>query len=366
MIIGVDVSPAAKERRTGIEWYCFHVANQLPKLDRGNQYRYFTKTPVSHLFDEFPSNFREVVLPDRSFWTHTALAAELRRNPVDVFYSPAHIIPWRHPARTVGTIHDAGFRHYRKNYSTYQFVHATVNSWTSAVWSKELIVPAEFVANDVAQLYRLDRRKIHVVPNGFDATEFTNPTPGEIAAVTAKFGLGKPFFSYVGRMEIRKNLVRALQAFFEIAAARRGDVQFVIAGSPGVGFEEIDAAITASPWSHLVVRPGYVTSEEKSCLLTGSRGLVFPSLYEGFGIPILEGFAAHTPVLTSNITACPEVAGTAAIIVDPYDMAAIRRGMETMLDDEPERARLIERGNARVRDFSWERTAREALALLLS
>lgn len=366
MLIGVDVSPAAKEKKTGIEWYCFHVANELAKLDSANQYRFYTKTPVAHQFEKFPSNYTEVVLPDRSFWTHTALAMELKKNPVDVFYSPAHIIPWYRPKKTVGTIHDAGFRHYRKNYSTYQFIHATLNTWTSAIWSDKIIVPAEFIANDIAGLYHLNKQRIEVVPNGFDAGEFENLSAPEIETAKNKFGLTKPYLIFVGRAEVRKNMLRTLQAFFKLVNEKKADIQFLLVGSPGQGFEEIEAYINAQPNADRVVKSGYVSAREKAALMAGSRGLAFPSLYEGFGIPILEGFAAGTPVMTSNITACPEVAGDAAIIVDPFDVGAIARGMETMLFDDAARAALIEKGHRRVRDYSWERTAREAHRLLVA
>lgn len=364
MLIGVDISPAAKKNRTGIEWYCFHIANELAKLDNANQYRFYTKEPVAHEFARFPSNFTEVVLPKKPFWTHTALAAELKANPVDVFYSPAHIIPWRHPKDTVSTIHDAGFRHYRKNYSLYQFLHATVNSYTSAIWAKTVIVPATFVADDITKLYNLKKQKVVVVPNGFDIGEFAGITPEEIQGCRQTFNLGK-YFIFVGRMEVRKNLIRTLQAFFDFLDETGHDMQFVLVGSPGVGFDEIDTFIKANRHAARVIRSGYVSARQKALLLAGSEALVFPSLYEGFGIPILEGYAAGTPVITSNTTACPEVAGDAGIVIDPLDVDAIKHSMKAVVDDAALRQSLIARGHERVKLYSWEKTARAAHALLL-
>ncbi len=365
MLIGIDISPAAKKNKTGVEWYCYHIANELTKLDATNQYRFYTKTPVAHEFERFPSNFTEVVIPDRSYWTHTSLAMELKNNPVDVFYSPGHIIPWCHPKRTVSTIHDAGFRHYRQNYSPYQYMHAVVNTRLSARWSKTIIVPAQFVADDIATIYNLKGKKISVVHNGFDPKEFQGITASDIESAKIKYGVTKPYFIFVGRMEIRKNIVRALRAFFDLVEKRGEEFQFVLIGSPAVGFEEIDNFIKSQKRADLVIRPGYVSSKEKSSLMSGAKGLVFPTLYEGFGIPILEGFAAGVPVLTSNITSCPEIAGNAAIIIDPHNVDDIRKGMESMLDDEALCKELVAKGYERAKLFSWEIMTRAVHKLLL-
>ena len=229
-----------------------------------------------------------------------------------------------------------------------------------------MIVPAQFVAEDVTSLYKLKKKNVVVVPNGFDGRVFKSLTSGEIKETLTKFNLTKPYLIFVGRAEVRKNMLRSLQAFFHLVNEKNADIQFLLVGSPGQGFEEIEAYMQSQPGHERVIRSGYVSEREKAALLAGSRGLAFPSLYEGFGIPILEGFAAGIPVLTSNITACPEVAGDAAIIVDPFDVHAIKRGMETMIFNENERRRLIDLGFERVSHYSWERTAREAHAILVN
>ncbi len=364
VLIGIDASPAGKDHKTGIEWYCHYIVEELAKLDTANRYRIYTKVPIRQNLAAFPDNFTEVVLPDRSFWTHTALAKELKQNPVDVFYSPGHIIPWRHPRRTISTIHDAGFRHYRKSYSLYQYLHATGNSWSSVKWSSKVIVPSQFVADDIATIYNLKGKQVAVIPNGFDPAEFVGITPEEIAAARAAHNITAPYLIFIGRMDSRKNLLRALQAYFRLVNEEGLTSPFVLIGAPGIGYDEIEAFIAGQKRSDLIVRTGYVDARVKAALLAGSRAMIFPSLYEGFGIPILEGFAAGTPVLTGTLTSCPEVAGDAALLVDPMDVDAIAAGMRSLLSDDALCRSLVARGKERAKLYSWEITTRAVHKLL--
>ena len=366
MLIGIDVSPATKQTKTGIEWYCYHVARELVRIDSVNQYRFYSKVPLRETFGELPPNIEEVVLPGRRVWTHTALAWELLRRPVDVFYSPSHVIPWWHPKRTVYTNHDVGFRNHRQNYSLYQNIHATVNTRCSIRWSQAIIVPSQFVADDLCEVYKVNRKKMTVIPNGFDPVEFAMLHADEIEIAKAAHNIAGRYFIFVGRMDTRKNLLLTLQAFFDLVENGNNDLNFVIVGAPGVGYEEIDAYIASHKNSHRIIRIGYVDSREKAALLAGSQGLIFASLHEGFGIPILEGFAAGVPALTSNITACPEVAGNAAILVDPLNKEDITRGMASLLNDSLLRNKLICDGHERVKQFGWEQTARMIHNLLTS
>jgi glycosyltransferase involved in cell wall biosynthesis len=271
MLIGIDVSPATKQNKTGIEWYCYYVARELVLVDNINQYRFYSKVPLRETLGELPSNVEEVVLPGRRVWTHTALALELLRRPVNVFYSPSHVIPWWHPKRAVFTIHDAGFRHHRQNYSIYQNIHATVNNRSSARWAQTIIVPTEFVANDICEVYNVKRKNVTVIPNGFDAGEFAMLRPDEIEAAKAAHNITGPYFIFVGRLELRKNLVRTLEAFFDLVENGESELSFVIVGPLGVGHEEIEACIASHKNGHRVIRTGYIDSREKAALLAGSR-----------------------------------------------------------------------------------------------
>jgi glycosyltransferase involved in cell wall biosynthesis len=361
MLIGVDVSPATKPLKTGIEWYCYHVARELTRIDSANRYRFYSKVPLRETFGNLSPNVEEVVLPGGPIWTHTALAWQLLLRPVDVFYTPSHVVPWWHPKRTIYTIHDVGFRNHRRNYSLWQNVHSTTNTRLSIPWAQTIVVPSEFVADDLCETYKVKRRKVAVVPNGFDPIEFALLRPDEIEAAKAAYGITGRYFVFVGRMDTRKNLLRTAQAFFDLDAR---DLSFVLIGAPGIGYEKISTYIASRKDCRRIITAGYVSPREKAALLAGSQGLIFPSLHEGFGIPILEGFAANVPVLTSTVSSCPEVAGGAAVLVNPLSKDDITRGMASLLNDECLRRRLISAGRERMKQFSWEKTASQIHALL--
>ncbi len=364
MIIGIDASHANQEAKTGVEWYGYCVIRELAAIDRQNDYRLYTKEPLRGDLGQLPANFQEVLLPHRRFWTYTSLARELVRHRVDVFYSPCHILPFCGPGyRAVATIHDAGFRMFKENYSAYDYWHATLGTWLSAGLAQSVIVPSGFVARDVATHYRLRRDRLVVVPNACEAAT-ASVRQEEGAAARRALGIRGRYFVFVGRLEKRKNLLRALAAFFDLARDEPAPIQFVLAGKPGVGYEEIRALIAGDPLRDRVVETGYVSNRLREILLHGAEALVYPSLYEGFGMPILEGFAAGTPVLTSDDTACAEVGGDAAVLVDPRDGTAIRGGMSRLLHEDALREMLVERGRRRVAAFSWRRTASEIHGVL--
>jgi glycosyltransferase involved in cell wall biosynthesis len=358
VIIGIDASFANYAVKTGVEWCAYHLVLALSRIDRTNEFRLYLRGPPRNALAELPSNFHPVILPNRRFWVHTSLAWELMRNPVDVFFAPSHIVPWYHPSRTIATIHDVGFRHFRSNYRFYQFAHIAVNLPRSVKWATAVVTPSEFVARDVTSHFRLTGKPVYVVPNGFDEEMFNSISEDECASVRRRYGIGQnsQFLLVLGRMEVRKNLIRTLQAFFELGEAF-DDISLVLAGPAGVGHARIREMIASHPRGRRVHETGYVSARDRAVLLKEARALVFVSLYEGFGIPILEAFAAATPVLTSNTTACAEVAGSAALLVDPLDTAAITQSIADLISDEPLRQRLIDAGLRRVSRFGWDSSA---------
>jgi len=204
----------------------------------------------------------------------------------------------------------------------------------------------------------LDEGHVRVIPHGADP--FEAPAPQEVERVRARFGVGGPFALFVGGIEPRKNLGTLVEAF-----ARMGDREpwLVIAGgrtlwAPG-GTEALRAQVDALPEGarRRVVLTGYVTDQDKRALLAGATLLAYPSRYEGFGFPVLEGFAAGVPVLTSSAASLPEVAGDAALLVDPNDAEAIGDGLARLFGDAALRERLVAAGRERVATFSWEGAA---------
>lgn len=357
MLIGIDASRANQNERTGVEWYGYHVISELAKLDSKNRYRLYTWEPLRDGLATLPDNFEEVIVPNRRFWVHTALSWELQRNKVDRLYVPSHVVPLIHPANTTVTIHDLGFRQFKENYSWYHYQHLTYNSKWSARWAKNIIVDSEFVRRDVQDTYGVDPAKLTVIPLGYDRGMFEETTVKSVTDTMAHYRLKDPYLLFIGRLEARKNVARLIEAFYRLTDSGLFGGQLVLAGNPGVGYDEIRTLISKQRKPDQIIQPGYISSESRSALLKGARAFVFPSLYEGFGIPILEAFAAGTPVLTSDRGAPAEVAGDAALLIDPTSVDEIHQGLERLLADQALADRLAAAGLKRSNEYGWDRTA---------
>ena len=224
--------------------------------------------------------------------------------------------------------------------------------------SAAVIVPSASAKGDLLERHLLDEGRVHVTPHGADP--FEAPAPEEVERVRARFEIEGPFALFVGGIEPRKNLGSLVEAFARVGGTER---RLVIAGgrtpwAPG-GTEALRGQVEALPQDvrRRVVLTGYVSEDEKRALLAGATLLAYPSRYEGFGFPVLEGFAAGVPVLASSAASLPEIAGDAALLVDPNDVGAIGDGLERLFGDAALRERLVAAGRARLGVFSWERAA---------
>jgi glycosyltransferase involved in cell wall biosynthesis len=224
--------------------------------------------------------------------------------------------------------------------------------------SAAVIVPSASAKTDLLGRHPIDETRVFVIAHGAD--RFEGPPPDEIERVRESFGIGGPFALFLGGIEPRKNLRALVEAFARI---RDADLWLVIAGgrvqwAPN-GVETLRAQVDDLPDDvrRRVVLTGYVTDDQKRSLLAGATTLAYPSLYEGFGFPVLEGFAAGVPVLTSTAASLPEVAGDAAILVEPDDLGGIEDGLARLFRDAELRERLITAGRARLPMFTWEGSA---------
>ncbi len=366
MLIGIDASRANITEKTGVEWYGYHVIKELAKLDHSNRYRLYSWEPLTGGLSGLPDNFENVVVPNRRFWPHTALSAELKRNPVDRLFIPSHIVPRVHPERTTVAIHDLGFRQFRANYTRYHYLSLSLGTKWSAKWAHQILALSQTVAGEIAHTYDVAPSKITVVPPGYDPAMFKGVTSGVVMDVLGEYHVKDPYLLYLGRLESRKNVTRLIEAFYRLTDSGLFGGQLVLAGHPGVGYEEIRALIGKQRYAGQVVHTGYVSDRARAALLRGARAFVFPSLHEGFGIPILEAFAAGTPVLTSKQGATAEVATGAAWLVDPESVEEIHHGMQQLLSDQPLVERLTAAGAERLRHYGWDKTAAAVHRVLAS
>lgn len=373
MLIGIDASRAAAARRTGTETYSLHLIRALLGLGSGQRFRLYTNgTPPAGLFGPAaPAAGVEVrSIPFPRLWTHLRLSAEMLVRPPEVLFVPAHVIPAIHPRRSVVTVHDLGYLHYPEAHLPAARRYLDWSTRWSARQAVAVLADSAATKADLVRAYGIAAEKVHVVHLGRDEGLARAADPAALAAAAAaaraRYGVGPRYLLYVGTLQPRKNLARVIAAFAILAGRPAADgVQLVLAGKQGWLYEDLAAQVNRLGLAGRVLFPGYIADGDLPALLSGALAFVYPSLYEGFGIPVLEAGACGVPVITSNTSSLPEVAGDAALLVDPHDVDAIAAAMERLLTDDALRAELIRRGHENVKRFSWEKCARETLAVLL-
>jgi len=369
MLIGIDASRAMVARRTGTENYSLHLIRGLLAEGTEHRYRlYFNQAPQPGLFSR-SADWR--VIPFPRLWTHARLSWEMMRHPPDLLFVPSHVLPLVHPARSVVTVHDLGYHYYPETHTLSQNLYLRWSTRFNARSAVRVLADSEATRRDLIDFYRIGEEKVTVVYPGRDETRVPIRDPGLIASACARYGVTSPYLLYVGTLHPRKNLVRLVQAFAFLLRsedAGPGDsgsgLQLVLAGKKGWYFEEIFAQVRKLNLIDHVVFTGYVPDADLPSLLSGALAFVFPSLYEGFGLPVLEAMACGVPVICSDSSSLPEVAGEAALLTDPLDGEAWVEALRRVVADQDLRRTLARRGFEQAQHFSWRQAAKETLQVL--
>lgn len=364
MLIGIDASRAVTSQRTGTEAYAYYLLQALIPLALAQDHQvrlYFNQPPPLDLFPNSPQ-VEQIVIPLPRLWTHLRLAAELHRRPPDVFFTPAHVIPLSYFGPSVATIHDLGYHHFPQAHPWRQLTYLRWSTRHNGRRARCIVADSEATKQDLIRLDGIPADKIDVIYPGIDPALQPVTDEAAITAVLRKYHITPPYLLFLSTLQPRKNLLHLIQAY----AASGLPHQLVLAGKPGWLSQPIMEVISDqfSVISERIVVTGFVAEADKAPLLSGATAVLYPSLYEGFGFPVLEAQACGTAVLTSNTSSLPEVAGDAALLVDPLDMAAITRGMQTLANDEPLRQMLVQKGFENVNRFRWEETAVQLLQAL--
>jgi glycosyltransferase involved in cell wall biosynthesis len=349
----------------GAAVYTYELARALAAVDSDNEYVIFARG--AH-FDDLPARrpglrvlkVRAPSRPLRLLWEQTVLHWRLRRLRIDVLHSPHHTTPLVPcGCRRVVTIHDLTFFLLPERYPTTRRVYFQVMTRLSARVADAVIVPSEAVREDVVRILELSSERLFVVPEAAGAA-FHPQDAVAIEAVRRRYGLEGPFLLSVGSLEPGKNRERLLQAFARLRA--RGLTHaLVVAGQRAWRYEGEAPLAQRLGLADSVRFLGHVPQADLPALYSAADLFVFPSLYEGFGLPTLEALACGTPVVASNVSAVPEVVGDAALQVSPLDVEALADAMERLLRDDSLRSDLRERGLKRAAQFSWEKAARQTV-----
>jgi len=371
-VIYIDVS-AAVHRRAGLGRYAGSLAwaledrrrNTGESPDREHNYALFYNRekgiePLEGL-QHLPT--RTVALGYKP-WRMLVWAGQLARIGFDrlipnahLFHATEHLLLPLRSVPSVLTVHDLIFRHLPEHHKR---LNRWYLNWSLPLYSRRathIIAISECTRQDLVAAYGLPAHKITVIHEAADPG-FRPQTPDRVAAVRREYRLPERYLLFVGTIEPRKNLTRLLHAFETLNAEGLTEA-LVVVGKRGWLYEGFFAELEHSPARQSVILPGYVPDAHLPAVYAGAQALVFPSLYEGFGLPILEAMACGTPVACSDTSSLPEVAGGAALLFDPTSEAAITDAVRRLLNDDGYRRELARRGLARAAEFSWDRVAAE-------
>ncbi|HEY3323955.1 MAG TPA: glycosyltransferase family 1 protein [Planctomycetota bacterium] len=359
MRIALDISSAARAESTGVAMYIRRMLGGFARAGSDHQFTLITRA------SRWKNLLRRPELPGPNFRHKLFLERmhPLLSRSIDVFHGLDARLPgpWLKVPLVV-TIHDVFSALQSEDFASAEFREMKAGRYRDLVARADRIIcVSECTRRDVLKTLNPDPAKLRVVHEAGSEEFFARPD-AEVQAARARFGLDKPYFLFVGSLNKRKNVPAQVRAFALAREKTKSDMLLAIAGRVGFGGEEIRAAIDAAG-SDRVRFLGYVDNALLPALLTGAHGLLFATLYEGFGIPALEAAACGCPVVGSTVGAQPEVLGDASLLADPASVDSIAEQIAKLMVDETLRRSLIEKAQRRAKDFSWEKAGRECLEI---
>lgn len=372
MTIAIDGYEANVLQRLGSSQVAYELLKNLEKIDKKNGYIILLPEPPLGDLPRERSGWHYKILKPRRFWTRIALPLFLytARQRLDLIFSPTHYIPRFSPVKRIATIFDLSFLHFPESF-------IKKDLWQLKNWTKfsvdnadYIITISNFSKQDIVKQYGVSKEKITVAYPGFNKNIF-HPIENimKIKRVLKKYGINDLYIIYVGTIQPRKNLTRLIESFSRVILSdqRRIPLELVIVGkTKGEGregwlYEDILKTPKEFGIKDRVKFLGFVPTNDLAYLLSGALAFIQPSLWEGFGIPVLEAMACGTPVIVSNVSSLPEVVGKAGLLVDPYSVDQIEQAIRTIVSDQKLRQKYSKAGIIQVKKFSWEKMAREVL-----
>ena len=352
MRIGIDGSRGFLKQRTGIEEYSYQVIKHLREKFSDDQVIVYLRAGQEIDFS-LPKNWKVRRINFPFFWTQIGLSLELLLHPVDVLFVPAHTIPCYHPKNTIVTVHGLEYEIMPEAYSSWERMYMRFSIKNSCRWAKKIISVSRNTRQDLMSLYDISEEKINIVYEGY---EKKGTDAG--AVVNVDKAEQEPYFLFVGRLEKRKNIERMIASFDMFKDRYRTGHKLFLVGKFGYGEEDIKERIAGSKYKKDIVVLGFVSEQKKWQLFDAASVFLFPTLYEGFGIPVLEAQSRGVPVITSNVSSLPEIANLSTILVDPKEPEFIAEAMRSLtIDGEKTRKELVLKGYENVKRFSWENCA---------
>ena len=354
MKVAID---ARKLHDFGIGTYIRTLLKNLSRIDQQNEYVLLCQEADMGAAETLGPNFRTVLEPsgNYSITEQVHVPWVLRRERPDVFHAPHYVLPVATPCRSIVTIHDCihlMFPQYLPNRAAYLYARGAM--WNAATRSDRILTTSEASKRDILHFFNVPPEKIEVTYNAIDERFLVQPAAEDVARVRERYQLDHGFVLYTGAIKPHKNLVRLIEAFAQLRQGEFEDLKLLIIGDEISKLPALRRAVHSHKLHKHVRFLGFLPDETLAILYRLAAVFVFPSLYEGFGLPPLEAMASGTPVVTSNVSSLPEVVGDAAVLVDPYSVDSIVEGIRRVLTDPQLAAEMRAKGVVRARRFSWE------------
>lgn len=371
MKIGISAVAAFKQPRTGVEEYTYQLIKHLLALKKSSEYTFnlyckdINDFYCRQLFPVLPENFKvkRMGWPFPA-WTQARLSTEMLFKKPDLLFIPAHVLPVIHPRNSVVTVHGLEYEYYPELYSKKHLLYLRLATKYSAKYAQKIIAVSENTKKDLIKLYNADPDKIKVVYHGLD-DGLDDKNKNSIPEKNNQKNLDYPYFLFLGRIETKKNVRGIIRAFDLLKEKYHLPHKLILAGLKGYGYKSIKSRINSSRHKDDIIEKGYIKDDEKWQLLKNAEAFLFTSFYEGFGLPILEAQSVGCPVITSDISSMPEVAGDGALLVDPNKIEQITQGMYKLIKDNEHKLNLTKKGYQNIKRFKWQKCAEETLKVLV-
>lgn len=379
MRIGIDcrtILNPEKGEGAGIGHYTYQLVRHLLKIDEKNDYfLFFDRTVQQRRLTKFKQkNVRIKFFPFIQYakfmpggYSHFLVSAFLAKHKLDVFHSPTLNLPQSYRAASVVTAHDLTVYKFPELYTDKQVSLLRTIIPQAVKQAKKIIAVSRSTKKDLGEIFGVGSERVRVIYHGLDERFLKKSAPELIENIKKKFNIKNSYLLFLGTLESRKNIIRIIEAYERLrdritSIQHQGlSIQLVLAGAPGVNFNEIKKRIENSKYKEDILLPGYIEADDLDPLFEGARVFVFPTLYEGFGLPVIESMANGVPVITSNISSLPEITKGNAILVDPLNVAEITQAMFDLLTKPEFWQEFSQSGKQKAKEFDWQKTAEETI-----